>query len=67
MTPSQIAEVLLAHQMTTVQAVKPFRTLWRCSCGHEVEAQAMRHAVAQAKHQAKALNAAFRKEQRART
>lgn len=51
-----IASLLVAHELHTVQAVKPFRTLWRClTCGYEVDARSMRHSEAQAEHQAAAM------------
>lgn len=65
MTPTAIATVLREHELATVQAVKPPRTLWRCACGHEREANTVRHSVAQAKHQSLVLAAALRKEARA--
>lgn len=54
----RLAALLVAHELHIAQAVKPFRTLYRCgTCGHEVDAMTVRHSDAQAAHQAQTIRA----------
>lgn len=69
MKPTEIAAVLDAHELTIVQAVRPFRTLWRCKSGadcFERDATTIPLSAAQHRHQAQKLAVVLRREARSR-